>query len=139
MENPAGTIEGLLIESRRYPPPPGFAAQANVSSPEIYQRAQDDPEGFWASVAEELDWFQKWDRVLNWDDPPKVEWFVGGKINACYNCVDRHALGARRDKAAIIWEGEPGDRRTLTYGDLYREVNRAALMLKGLGVQKGDR
>ncbi|HEU5422324.1 MAG TPA: acetate--CoA ligase, partial [Nitrolancea sp.] len=108
-------------------------------SPEIYASAQEDPDGFWAGVARELDWYQPWERVLNWDNPPKVEWFVGGKINAAYNCVDRHAKGAKADKAAIIWEGEPGDHRTLTYADLYREVNRAALMLKDLGVGKGDR
>ncbi|HET9017339.1 MAG TPA: acetate--CoA ligase [Thermomicrobiaceae bacterium] len=136
--NMPGTIEGLLIESRRYPPPPEFVAQANVSDPDVYRRAHDDPEGFWAEAAEGLDWQQHWDKVLDWN-PPWVKWFVGGKLNACYNCVDRHVKTWRRTKAAIIWEGEPGDERVLTYQDLYREVNRTALMLRDLGVQKGDR
>ncbi len=136
--DPTGMIEGLLTESRRYPPPPEFAANANVNDPEIYQRALDDPEGFWASVAENLDWDKKWDKVLEWD-PPKVAWFTGGRLNVSYNCVDRHVKTWRKTKAALIWEGESGDERILTYQDLYREVNRTALMLKSLGVQKGDR
>jgi acetyl-CoA synthetase len=136
--DPTGTIEGLLIESRRYPPPKAFAERANVNDPEIYQRAHDDPESFWASVAENLDWDKKWDKVLEWD-PPKVSWFSGGKLNVSYNCVDRHLKSWRKTKAALIWEGEAGDERILTYQDLYREVNRAALMLKSLGVKKGDR
>ncbi len=136
--DPTGMIEGLLTESRRYPPPPEFAASANVNDPEIYQRALDDPEGFWASVAENLDWDKKWDKVLEWD-PPKVAWFTGGRLNVSYNCVDRHVKTWRKTKAALIWEGESGDERILTYQDLYREVNRTALMLKSLGVKKGDR
>ncbi len=136
--DPTGTIEGLLIESRKYPPPPEFAAKANVNDPDIYERALEDPEGFWASVAENLDWDKKWDKVLDWD-PPKVSWFTGGKLNVSYNCVDRHTKTWRKTKAALIWEGESGEERVLTYQDLYREVNRAALMLKSLGVKKGDR
>jgi acetyl-CoA synthetase len=136
--DPTGTIEGLLVESRRYPPSPEFAASANVNDPGIYQRANDDPEAFWAAVAEELDWDQKWDSVLQWD-PPKVSWFTGGKLNVSYNCVDRHVKTWRKTKAAIVWEGEGGEERILTYQDLYREVNRTALMLKSLGVAKGDR
>ncbi len=136
--NQGGTIEGLLTETRRYSPPEQFARQANVKDPEVYERARRDPEGFWAEAARELDWDQGWDSVLEWT-PPWVKWFGGGKLNASVNCVDRHAKGSRAGKAAIIWEGEPGDERTLTYQDLYREVNRAALMLKSLGVQKGDR
>jgi acetyl-CoA synthetase len=136
--DPTGTIEGLMFESRRYPPDPAFTANANANDPGIYQRASEDPEAFWASVAEELDWDQKWNTVLEWD-PPKVTWFNGGKLNVSYNCVDRHVKTWRKTKAAIIWEGEGGEERILTYQDLYREVNRAALMLKSLGVEKGDR
>ncbi|HUZ02617.1 MAG TPA: acetate--CoA ligase [Thermomicrobiaceae bacterium] len=136
--NVPGTIEGLLTESRRYPPPPAFVARASVSDPDVYRRAHEDPEGFWGEAAEQLDWKQRWDTVLDWN-PPWAKWFVGGKLNACYNCVDRHVQTWRRTKAAIIWEGESGDERVLTYQDLYREVNRAALMLRGLGVRKGDR
>jgi acetyl-CoA synthetase len=133
-----GTIEGLLTETRTYPVPEDFQARANVNDPEIYERARRDPDAFWAEVAEELDWFQKWDTVMDWNSP-WVEWFVGGKLNVSYNCVDRHLSSWRRTKAAIIWEGEPGDERILTYQDLYREVNQAATMLKRIGVEKGDR
>ncbi|HVB65026.1 MAG TPA: acetate--CoA ligase [Nitrolancea sp.] len=136
--DPTGTIEGLMCESRRYPPDPAFSANANANDPGIYQRASADPDGFWASIAEELDWDQKWNTVLEWD-PPKVTWFNGGKLNVSYNCVDRHVKTWRKTKAAIIWEGEGGEERILTYQDLYREVNRTALMLKSLGVEKGDR
>src|SRR5262249_27214332 len=132
-----GAFEALLQEERRYPPPPEFQRQANVSDPVVYQEAAQDLEGFWARQAESLHWFRKWDRVLEWD-APWGKWFVGGQINASYNCVDRHVATWRRNKAAIIWEGEPGDERVLTYQDLYREVNRAALALKQCGVQKGD-
>src|SRR5579875_976350 len=134
----AGTIEGLMIEDRRFPPPPEFAAHAEPKDPAVYEQARNDPEGFWAAAAEELDWDKRWDRVLDWN-PPRVTWFNGGKLNACYNCVDRHTKTWRRNKAALIWEGEPGDERILTYQDLYREVNQAAALLKSLGVNKGDR
>jgi len=136
--DPTGTIEGLLVESRTYPPPPAFAKQANVNDAELYKRALENPEAFWAGVAENLAWDKKWEKVLEWD-PPKVSWFTGGMLNVSYNCVDRHAKGWRRTKAALIWEGEAGDERIITYQDLYREVNRSALMLKSLGVKKGDR
>ncbi|MCX7624414.1 MAG: acetate--CoA ligase [Thermomicrobium sp.] len=134
----SGAIEGLLVETRRFPPPPEFAAQANINDPSIYERARQDPEAFWASVARELDWDEPWHTVMEWN-PPWVKWFVGGKLNASVNCVDRHLRAGRRTKAAIIWEGEPGDERVLTYQDLYREVNRVAAMLRQLGIQKGDR
>jgi hypothetical protein len=101
-------------------------------------RAERDPEGFWAAFASELEWFTPWTKVLEWN-PPHAKWFVGGTINASVNCVDRHVRGPRRNKAAIIWEGEPGDRRTLTYFDLHREVNQFANVMKSLGVQRGDR
>ncbi len=138
-DNQSESVVHILTETRRYPPPQGFAEQANLRDPGVYERAREDPETFWASVAEELHWDQPWDRVMNWT-PPTVEWFTGGKLNASYNCVDRHLDGAQRTKPAIVWEGEPpGEERTLTYEDLYREVNRAALMLRSLGVEKGDR
>ncbi len=133
----AGAFEALLQEERRYPPPPAFQAQANVNDPAVYQEAAADLEGFWARQAESLDWFRPWERVLDWD-APWAKWFIGGQINASYNCLDRHVATWRRNKAAIIWEGEPGDERVLTYQDLYREVNRVALALKQSGVGKGD-
>jgi len=138
MSDAPKTTETLLSDARTFPPDPAFAAQANVSDPAIYDRAAADPEGFWASYAEELDWFKKWNKVLEWD-PPHAKWFVDGKLNVCYNCVDRHAKGARKDKVAIIFEGEPGDVRKITYGELYTEVCKFANVLKSLGVKKGDR
>ena len=134
----SGSIEALLHEDRTFPPPEGFRKQANIADPDVYKEAQRDPEGFWARFAEELDWFQKWDKVLEWD-PPFAKWFVGGKINVSYNCIDRHLTSARRNKAALVWEGEPGDWKVYTYWDLYREVCRFANGLKSLGVKKGDR
>ena len=133
-----GTIEALLQEQRRYPPPADFAAKATANDAKIYERAEEDPEGFWAEQAKNLDWFKPYDRVLEWN-APWVKWFAGGELNACYNAVDRHIKGVRKNKAAIIWEGEPGEERVLTYRDLYREVNRAAAALQRLGVKKGDR
>ena len=133
-----GSIEALLQEDRTFPPPEAFVRQANVSDPNVYAEAAADPEAFWARFAAELDWFKPWDKVLEWN-PPYAQWFVGGQLNASYNCIDRHLASARRNKAAIIWEGEPGDRQVYTYWDLYREVCRFANGLKSLGVQKGDR
>ena len=134
----AGSIDTLLQEQRRFPPPEAFRAQANVSDPDVYRQAEEDLEGFWARWAEELTWYRRWDRVLEWN-PPDARWFLGGKLNASVNCVDRHLPTPRKNKAAIIWEGEPGDTRVLTYWDLHREVNRFASALKRLGVRKGDR
>ena len=131
-------ISDLLVEDRRIEPPDEFKRLAYMYSPEIREQAWADPEQFWANAAEGLHWFKPWERVLDWD-PPNVKWFAGGKLNASYNCCDRHIKAGQRNKAAIIWEGEPGDSRVLTYGDLYREVNLFANALKGLGVQKGDR
>jgi acetyl-CoA synthetase len=133
-----GAFAALLQEDRRYPPSEEFGAQANWADPAIYERGEKDPEGFWAEQAKLIDWFKPWDRVLDWD-PPVAKWFVGAEVNASYNCVDRHVNTWRRNKAAIIFEGEPGDSRVLTYRDLYREVNRCAAALKRLGVNKGDR
>ena len=131
-------IEALLAEERLFPPPEGVARSANMADSGIYQRAAKDPEAYWAQAAESLEWIRKWDRVLDWN-PPIAQWFVGGKINVSVNCLDRHVRGWRRNKAAFIWEGEPGEERVLTYGDLYREVNRFANAMKRLGVRKGDR
>ncbi len=132
------TIESLLHEARSYPPSPEFVAQANANDPSIYDKAFHDPQGFWESWAKTLHWFQPWNRVCHFE-PPVVEWFVGGKLNACYNCVDRHAEGDRANKRAIVFEGEPGDVREITYAELKVEVSKVANALKELGVQKGDR
>ena len=133
-----GSIEALLQEDRTFPPPESFVQNANIKDPNVYEEAMKDPEAFWARFAGELDWFQEWDQVLDWQ-PPYAKWFIGGKLNASYNCVDRHLKTARRNKAAIIWEGEPGDWKVYTYWDLHREVCRFANGLKSLGVRKGDR
>ncbi|HJX61196.1 MAG TPA: AMP-binding protein, partial [Dehalococcoidia bacterium] len=105
---------------------------------ETHERSLKDVEGFWAEEARKLEWFRIWDKVLEWD-VPFAHWFVGGELNACYNCVDRHVQNGRKNKVAIYWEGEPGDSRVLSYATLYREVNRCASVLKNLGVGKGDR
>jgi acetyl-CoA synthetase len=131
-------IDALLTENRKFPPPEEFQRAAHVSHPSIYTNAERDPESFWATQANELEWFERWTKVLDWK-PPHAEWFVGGKLNVSVNCVDRHIHTARRNKAALIWEGEPGDRRTLTYWDLYVEVQKFANVLKKLGVKRGDR
>jgi acetyl-CoA synthetase len=131
-------IDALLKEDRRFPPPSEWKAGATVSDPSIYERAGADPQAFWAGFARELEWIRPWDEVLRWKSPD-AKWFVGGKLNASANCLDRHVRTARRNKAAIIWEGEPGDRRTLTYWDLLRQVGAFANVLKSLGVKKGDR
>ncbi len=131
-------ISALLREDRRFPPSPEWRSRANVSDPQIYADAARDPEAFWAGFAAELEWMRPWDRVLEWK-APHATWFGGGQLNVSVNCVDRHARTARRNKAAIIWEGEPGDRRTLTYWDLFRQVSAFANVLKSLGVKKGDR
>jgi len=132
------SLAALLDERRTFPPPEDFRRRANANDPGIYDRALRDPEEFWAGEAKKLDWFTPWQKVLEWK-APWAKWFVGGKLNVACNCVDRHAHSARRNKAAIIWEGEPGDSRVLTYGMLEREVNRFANALRSLGVAKGDR
>ncbi len=133
------TIEALLEEDRVFASPEGFANNAHVNDDSVFAQAAADPEAFWASIADELHWFKKWDQVLDESDPPFYKWFVGGKLNITYNCLDRHLTSWRRNKAAIIWEGEPGDQVVLTYYDLWREVNKFANALKGLGVKRGDR
>ncbi len=131
-------IDHLLQEDRRFPPSAALQKSANISDSGVYERAARDPEAFWAEFARELDWIRPWDSVLQWKSP-HARWFDGGKINASANCLDRHIRTARRNKAALIWEGEPGDRRTLTYWDLFRQVNQFANVLKSLGVKRGDR
>ena len=139
-------IESLLKERRVFKPDPGFAKNAHVGSAAAYNRlrreAEKNPERYWARLAKEhVHWFTPWKKVLQWR-PPFAKWFIGGKTNVSYNCIDRHLEGEnawRRNKAAIIWEGEPGDQRVLTFGDLHREVQKFANVLKRLGVAKGDR
>ncbi|HEV2487965.1 MAG TPA: acetate--CoA ligase [Terracidiphilus sp.] len=135
-------IDSTLRENRVFPPPPAFSAKAYIQSLEqyesLYKESIQDPEKFWAGVAGDLHWFKTWDKVLDWD-LPWAKWFVGGKINLSYNCVDRHALGAHAQKTALIWEGEPGEVRRLTYADLHAEVQKFANALKSLGIKKGDR
>jgi acetyl-CoA synthetase len=135
-------IDSTLRENRVFPPPAEFSAKAHIKSLEqyetMYQQSIEDPEKFWAAAAQELHWFKPWDKVLDWN-LPSAKWFVGGKFNLSYNCVDRHALGARARKTALIWEGEPGEIRRLTYAELHAEVQRFANALKSLGIKKGDR
>ncbi len=130
-------IDTLLEETRRFPPTEKFAAQANATDA-TYSAAAEDREAFWAEQAGLLDWIEPWHTVLEWT-LPHAKWFLGGKLNVSSNCLDRHVAGGRADKAAIIWEGEPGDTRTLSYAELSLEVNRCANALRGLGVGKGDR
>jgi acetyl-CoA synthetase len=131
-------FDDLLQESRLFPPPEAFRVQAVASDDGVYAEAEKDPEAFWARMAGELEWSRPWTTVLDWR-PPHAQWFVGGQLNVSVNCLDRHVRGPRRNKAAIIWEGEPGDRRTLTYFDLHRQVSTFANVLKSLGASKGDR
>jgi acetyl-CoA synthetase len=147
MSQPNDAVESVLSESRHFPPPADFAAQANIKSFEeydrLYRRSIEQPETFWAEAADELHWFKKWDRVLDWN-APDAKWFVGGQLNACYNCVDRQVDSGHGEQTAIIWEGEPMDDgvpqiQRLSYNDLKRETSKFANVLKSLGVTKGDR
>jgi len=135
-------IDSTLREDRVFPPPAEFSAKAHIKSlaeyEALYKQSIEAPEKFWAGAAKELDWFKPWDKVLEWN-LPWAKWFVGGRLNLCYNCVDRHAKGERARKTAIIWEGEPGEIRRLTYAELHAEVQKFANALKGLGIKKGDR
>ncbi len=131
-------IEALFSEQREFAPPPAIASAANAKA-DLYERAEHDFEGFWEEqAASRLDWFRKWDKVLEWD-LPYAKWFLGGQLNVAYNCVDRHVERGLGSKVAYYWEGEPGDSRTLTYADLQSEVNKCANALKALGVKTGDR
>ena len=135
-------IDSVLNEVRRFEPPKEFAAKAHVKSlaeyEALYKRSVETPEEFWADIAKELHWFKPWDKVLEWK-PPFAKWFVGGQTNISYNCLDRHLSTWRKNKAALIWEGEPGETRTWTYQQLHREVCKFANVLKHLGIRKGDR
>jgi acetyl-CoA synthetase len=139
---PHQNIDSILQETRSFPPPPEFSKNAHIRTEEDYQRlcakAAADPEAFWADIARELHWFKPWDNVLEWETPWS-KWFVGGQINLSYNCLDRHVATFRKNKAAIIWESEPGEVRTLTYQQLLQEVNKCANVLKALGIKSGDR
>ncbi|MFM8944933.1 MAG: acetate--CoA ligase [Actinomycetota bacterium] len=132
------TISALLSEERVFAPPPEFASRALVADPGIYARAEADPEAFWAEQAARLDWFTPWTSVMDWT-PPWVKWFEGGTLNVSHNCLDRHVAAGGGDKVAYHWEGEPGDRRAITYAELLAEVERFANVLKDLGVRRGDR
>jgi acetyl-CoA synthetase len=137
-----GTLDALLHEERVFRPIPQMIIEANVHSQELdmaVKRASEDFLGYWEDAARELDWYRKWDRVLDDDDPPFYRWFVGGKCNIVHNALDRHIETANKNKLALIWEGEPGDRKKFTYYELYRAVNRFANALRSLGVKKGDR
>ncbi len=131
-------IDTLLDEQRSFAPPAAFARGAHVRDRAPYERAAHDREGYWADWARQLQWVRPWDRVLEWK-PPHAKWFVGGKLNASVNCLDRHVAAGRGDKTAIVWEGEPGEVRRITYSELHADVSRFANVLKGLGVARGDR
>jgi len=134
----SATIDSLLKEKERYPPREDFRKHAIVHDDRFTAFGAKDPDAFWAERAKELEWIRPWEKILDWN-PPFANWFVGGTINVSANCLDRHVRTYRRNKAAIVWEGEPGDRRVYTYHELWREVNRFANVLKDLGVKKGDR
>src|SRR6266852_8190485 len=126
-----------------FPPPKHFSEKAHIGSMEqceaLYRASTADPEKFWAEQAHNLHWFSPWKQVLDWSNPPFARWFVGGKTNIAYNCIDRHLSSARRNKAAIIWEGENFEQRILTYQELYRRVAKFCNALKQLGLKTGDR
>jgi acetyl-CoA synthetase len=142
MADAKSNIESLLKEDRVFKPSDAFSAQAHIRSLNDYEalskRAAEDPESYWAEIASELHWFEKWNKVLEWD-LPFSRWFVGGKTNISYNCLDRHLKTPRKNKIAILWEGEPGDVRALSYQMMHREVSRFANVLKSLGLNAGDR
>src|SRR3954463_4496870 len=127
-----------LLEQETFAPPDDFREQANISDDSIYDEADKDYEGFWEKQAEALDWEQKWDQVLDWSDPPNAKWFVNGKLNVAYNCVDRHVEAGNGDRVAFHWRGEEGEQRDVTYADLHRDVQKFANALKDIGVEPGD-
>jgi acetyl-CoA synthetase len=139
---PEQNLDSTLREDRVFSPPEDFARHAHIKSlaqyEALYSRSIEEPEKFWEEVARELPWFEPWTKVLDWN-APWAKWFVGAKLNLCYNCVDRHVQEGKRDKVAILWEGEPGEVRRLTFGDLHEQVQRFANGLKSLGIRKGDR
>jgi acetyl-CoA synthetase len=131
-------IEVLLDEKRNFPPPKAFKKSANMKSASVYSAARKNPQAFWAKAAKELHWFKPWKKTLEWN-LPWAKWFIGGKLNASYNCLDRHVEAGGGDKIAYYWEGEPGDTRAISYRELLDEVSRLANALRSLGVGKGDR
>jgi acetyl-CoA synthetase len=135
---PDKAIDDLLLENRTFPPPEAFKESSLAAGPFLYDQADVDYQGFWAHQALELDWSEEWQTICEWD-LPFSKWFVGGKLNATYNCLDRHVEAGRGERVAYYWEGEPGDSRVITYADLLDEVQRFANVLKGLGVERGDR
>ncbi|MDH3227136.1 MAG: AMP-binding protein, partial [Thermoleophilia bacterium] len=137
MSDDRPTIEALQVEERIFPPPADLAAAANAKA-DLYERAAADPEAFWAEEAQALDWIEPWEQVVDRSNHPFYKWFVGGKLNASVNCLDRH-LATRADKVAFHWEGEPGDTQAITYADLHERVCRLANGLRSLGVGRGER
>ena len=131
-------IKALLTENRLFAPPKEFVKRATVRDAKIYKEAAKSPEKYWAKMAGELRWMKPWKKILEWK-PPHAKWFVGGKLNVSDNCLDRHLTTWRRNKAALIWEGEPGDERVFTYEQLHREVCKFANVLKSLGIRICDR
>src|SRR4051812_37694863 len=131
-------LEALLQEGRTFAPPKEFAKEALIVDSSVYGDGERDWQGFWAEQALALDWSTEWHTILDWD-LPFAKWFVGGKLNAAYNCVDRHVASGHGDQVAFHWEGEPGDTRDVTYAQLLDDVSRAANALKSLGISKGDR
>ena len=143
MPEESKTITSMLDERRVFPPPKEFSKKAYIKSldeyKKLYEKSEKDLEDFWAEQAGTIHWFKKWDKVLEWK-PPFAKWFIGGKTNIAYNCLDRHLENGRGDKVAIIWEGEPeGDSKKYTYRELHREVCKFANVLKKHGINKGDR
>src|SRR5947209_4789236 len=127
-----------LLDVETFPAPPEFRERALLSDPAIYETAERDWQGWWAEQAGELDWFEPWEEVLDDSNPPFYKWFVGGRLNASHNCLDRHVAAGRGDRVAYHWHGEEGGETTITYADLLRDVQRCANALRGLGVEKGD-
>ena len=138
MSNMHITVDDLLHENRLFAPPPQFSKTAIVRDSSLYESARADPLAYWESCAERLDWYKRWDKVLDWK-PPFAKWYVNGQLNACYNCLDRHIENGLGERVALIWEGEPGETLTLTYTEIYQQVNRLSNVLKSLGINKGDR
>ncbi len=137
-EDQSGQLDVLLATEQTFPPPPEFAAEANASDPGIYDRADADPEAWWGSWAEKLDWIEPFDEILDWSEPPFAKWFAGGKLNVSANCLDRHVDAGNGDRVAYYWEGEDGTRKEITYSWLLDQTQRAANGLKSLGIGKGD-
>lgn len=138
MAEQPSTLDNRLSEQGTFPPSAEFAAQANAGAG-LYAAAENDREAFWSAQAERLDWDTKWTQVVDWSQAPFARWFVDGRLNVAYNCVDRHVEAGHGDQVAVHWVGEPGDTRDLTYSELLREVSRAANALSSLGLSAGDR